>query len=50
LRLRSEGFDVWRDKRNIKTDWSVEIGEAPTDRDHAVGLAWSDASHQRFER
>jgi hypothetical protein len=32
-RLKREGFGIWRDKREIETDWSKEIGNALTSSD-----------------
>ena len=49
--LRGEGFDVWRDKRNLKTDWSVEIATALADRADAACLVWSQyASESQWVR
>lgn len=45
-RLRAEKFEVWRDKRNIETDWSAEISSALTDHADAVCLIWSEHAAQ----
>jgi hypothetical protein len=39
--LRAAEFDVWRDKRNLETDWSGEIATALAERADAVCLVWS---------
>ncbi len=47
--LRTEEFDVWRDKRDIETDWSAEIAAALTDRADALCLVWSEsAAHSQW--
>jgi WD40 repeat protein len=49
--LRAEGFEVWRDGRNIETDWSAEIATALTDRAEALCLVWSGpASKSKWVR
>jgi len=39
--LRGAEFDVWRDKRNLETDWSAEIARALAERAYAICLVWS---------
>ena len=39
--LRAEGFEVWRDNRNVEQDWSVEIATALAERADAICLLWS---------
>jgi hypothetical protein len=41
--LKSEGFDVWRDKRKIETDWSKEIAEALAKSD-IILVVWTKTS------
>jgi hypothetical protein len=44
--LRTEGFEVCRDKRNIEQGWSAEIAAALTDRADAVCVVWSENAAQ----
>ena len=44
--LRAENFDVWRDRRNVETDWSAEIARALTDRADVLCLLWSEAASE----
>ena len=38
--LESSGFDIWRDKTRLETDWSREIAQALADSD-VLCLLWS---------
>jgi len=42
-RLEAAGYDVWRDKRRLETDWSAEIAMALAKRD-VICLMWSGNS------
>ena len=43
--LESSGFDVWRDKTRLETDWSREIAQALADSD-VLCLLWSEYASQ----
>ena len=46
--LKAEGFDVWRDKREIETDWSKEIANALTSSDIILVIWTKNASTSRY--
>ena len=46
--LKKEGFDIWRDKREIERDWSKEISDALTTRDIILVIWTKNASASRY--
>jgi hypothetical protein len=46
--LKKEGFDVWRDKREIETDWSKEIANALTSSDIILVIWTKNASNSSY--
>lgn len=43
--LKAAGFDVWRDRARVETDWSREIAEALA-RSHLICLVWTKESSE----
>jgi len=43
--LEHDGFDVWRDKSKIRTDWSKEIAGALSRQD-VILLIWSKVAEE----
>ncbi|MGC2574099.1 MAG: TIR domain-containing protein [Candidatus Nitrosopolaris sp.] len=46
--LKKEGFDIWRDKREIETDWSKEIANALTSSDIILVIWTKNASNSSY--
>jgi len=46
--LRKERFDIWRDKREIETDWSKEITNALTSSDIILVIWTKNASNSSY--
>jgi hypothetical protein len=46
--LKKEGFDIWRDKREIETDWSKEISDVLTSRDIILVIWTKNASASSY--
>ena len=46
--LKHDGFDVWRDKSKIRSDWSKEIAYALSRQDVALILWSEDSSNSQW--